>query len=52
MKVSLDDRKKIWKEHMEKLKNVENEWSNSIDASKLEGAVRKIEVEGVRCAMN
>ena len=52
VKVSLDNRKKIWKEHMEKLKNVENEWSNSIDASKLKGAVRKIEVEGVRCAMN
>ena len=26
--------KKIWKEHMEKLMNVENEWSNSTDASK------------------
>ena len=47
-----DDRKKIWKEHMEKLMNVENEWSDSIDASKVEGAVRRIEVEEVRCAMN
>ena len=27
VKVSVDDRKKIWKEHMEKLMNVENEWS-------------------------
>ena len=52
MKVSVDDRKKIWKEHMEKLMNVENEWSDSIDASKVEGAVRRIEVEEVRCAMN
>ena len=25
VKVSVDDRKKIWKEHMEKLMNVENE---------------------------
>ena len=32
--------------------NVENEWSDSIDASKVEGAVRRIEVEEVRCAMN
>ena len=52
MKVSVDDRKKIWKEHMEKLMNVENEWSNSIDASKVEGAVRGNEVEEGRCAMN
>ena len=35
---------------MEKLMNVENEWSESIDASK--GAVRRIEVEEVRCAIN
>ena len=37
---------------MEKLMNVENEWSDSINASKVEGAVRRIEVEEVRCAMN
>ena len=52
VKVSVDDRKKIWKEHMEKLMNVENEWSDSTDASKVEGAVRRIEVEEVLCAMN
>ena len=40
MKVSVNDRKKIWKEHMEKLANVENKWSDSIDDSKVEGAVR------------
>ena len=34
VKVSVDDRKKIWKEHMEELINVENKWSDSIDASK------------------
>ena len=27
-----------------KLMNVKNEWSDSIDASKVEGAVRRIEV--------
>ena len=32
--------------------NVEIEWSNSIYASKVEGAVRRIEVEKVQCAMN
>ena len=52
VKVSVDDRKKIWREHMEKLMTAENEWSHSIDASKVEGAVRRIEVEEVRCAMN
>ena len=52
VKVSVDGRKIIWKEHMEKLMNVENEWSDIIDASKVEGAVRRIEVEEVTCAMN
>ena len=33
----MDDGKKIWKEHMEKLMNVENEWSDSINDSKVEG---------------
>ena len=32
--------------------NVENEWNDSIDASKVEAAVRRIEVEEVRYAMN
>ena len=52
VKVSVDDRKKIWKEHMEKLMNVENEWSDSIDVSKVEGAVRRTKVEEVHYAMN
>ena len=51
VKVSVDDQKKICKKHMEKLMNVENEWSDSIDASKVEGAER-IEIDDVRCAMN
>ena len=29
---------------MEKLMNVENEWSDSIDASKVEGAMKTMEV--------
>ena len=28
--VSVDDRKKIWKDHIEKLMNIENEWSISL----------------------
>ena len=36
---------------MEELMNVENEWSDSIGTSKVEGAVR-IEVEEIQCAMN
>ena len=52
VKVSQGDRKKIWKGHMEMLMNLENEWSDSIDASKVEGAVRRIEVEDVWCEVN
>ena len=52
VKVGVDDQKKIWKEHMEKLMNGENEWSDSIDGSKVDGAVRITEVEEVQCAMN
>ena len=52
VKVSVDIQKKIWKEHMKKLTNVENEWGDSIDASKVEGATRRIEVEEMQCAMN
>ena len=52
VKVSVDDLKKIWNEYMEKLMNVENEWGSSTYASKVEGAMRRIEIEEVRCAMN
>ena len=46
------ERKSGRKEHMEKLMNVENEWSDSIDVNKVEGSVRRTEFEEVRCAMN
>ena len=48
VKVGVDDQKKIWKKHMEKLMN---EWSNEWSDSD-ESAVRRMEVEEVRCAMN
>ena len=31
--------------------NVENEWSDSIGASKVDGLVKRIEIEEVQCAM-
>ena len=37
---------------MEKLLHFENEWCNNIDANKVEGTVRRSEVERVRCTMN
>ena len=37
---------------MKKLMNAENKSRNSIDASKVAGAVRRIEDEEVQCAMN
>ena len=37
---------------MEKLMNGENEWSDSIDTSQVQGALWGIEVEKVQCAMN
>ena len=37
---------------MQKYINVENEWSDSIDDSKVKVAVRRIEVEDMQCAMN
>ena len=36
---------------MERLINIENEWSGSFDASKVEGSVRKIEVQKVWAEM-
>ena len=51
VKVSVDDQKKIWKEHMKNLMNVENEWSDSIGASEVEGLVKRIEIEEVQYAM-
>ena len=50
--VSMDDRKKNWKEHMERLMSIEGEWSDGIEASKVKGAVKRTEVEEVQFAMN
>ena len=37
---------------MEKQMNVESEWSDCIDASKVQGAAGRIEIKEVRCALN
>ena len=52
VKVSVEDQKKIWKKHMEKLVNGENEWSDSIDSGKVGGDVRIIDGEEVQSEMN
>ena len=44
VKVRVDDRKKIWKKQVKKLMNIENEWSDSIDASKVEGAMIQMNI--------
>ena len=47
--MGVNDQNKIWKEHMETLMNVENEWNDSTDASKVEDAERRIGVN--RCGV-
>ena len=36
------DRAKIWKEHMEKIKNEENEWNHMVETDVVEGPVEKV----------
>ena len=52
VKVGVNDRKLIWKEHMKRLINAENKWRNDIAASKVVSAVRRIDAGEVRWAMN
>ena len=35
--VSEKDRRKLWKEHMEKIMNVENEWDQMVEVDMVEG---------------
>ena len=39
---SEEDRAKIWKEHMEKIMNEENEWDNMVETDLVEGPVEKV----------
>ena len=50
--VSEKDRGKLWKEHMEKIMNVENEWDQMVEADMVEGSVEGVTDEEVMEAMN
>ena len=46
------DRGKLWKDHMEKIMNVENEWDQMTKADMVEGPVEEVTYEEVMEAMN
>ena len=52
MKVSLEDKMKVWKEYEEKLLNEENEWSGQLNVEKNEGPCEKMSVKAVVEALN
>ena len=50
--VSEKDRGKLWKEHMKKIMNVENEWDQMVEVDMVEGPVEGVTDEEVMEAMN
>ena len=50
--VSEKDRGKLWKEHVEKIMNVENEWDQMVEVDMVEGPVEGVTDEEVMEAMN
>ena len=50
--VSEKDRGKLWKNHMEKITNVKNEWDQMAKTDMLEGPVEEVTYEEVIKAMN
>ena len=50
--VSEKDRGKLWKKHMEKIMNVENEWDQMVEVDEGEGPVEGVTDEEVMEAMN
>ena len=50
--VSEKDRGKLWKDHMEKVMDVENEWDQMAEADMVEGPVEEVTYEEVIKAMN
>ena len=50
--VSEKDRGKLWKEHMEKIMNVENERDHMVEADMVEGPVEGVTDEEAMEAMN
>ena len=47
LEVSERDRGKLWKEYMEKILNVENEWDQMAEADMVKGPVKGITYEEV-----
>ena len=47
-----DDIAEVWKKHMEGVMNVENDWDGLIDASVVEGPIRRFEREEIKEALN
>ena len=52
MVVNEEDRGKLWKEHMEKILNVKNEWDQIEEAGMVEGPVKEVTYEEVMKATN
>ena len=50
--VSEKDRGKLWKGHVEKIMNVENEWDQMVEADMVEGPVEGVTDEEVMEAIN
>ena len=52
MVVNEKDQGKLWKEHVEKILNVENEWDQMAEARMVEGPVKEVTYEEMMKAMN
>ena len=50
--VSEKDRGKLWKEHMEKIMNVDNEWDRMVEVDMVKGQIEGVTDEEVMEAMN
>ena len=46
-----EDRAKIWKEHMEKIMNKENNWDQMVESDVMEGPVEKVTSKEITEAM-
>ena len=47
LKVTLQEKNKVWKEYEEKLLNEENEWNKSLERTKVESPCEQVSTEGV-----
>lgn len=51
MKVTVNEHKNNWKNHIENLINVENEWGDCVVHAKMEGPVSMVELKEVETAL-